>query len=235
MSKLHTQAFSTHFLKTMLNQKITLPTRSLMFTLFCWLFGVLLAACAASPAATATPTASPLPTRTATHTRTATPSPTATLTPTVTKTPRPTATPDLSPKVMTTIGKGLVSDIVRSPDGKLVAILEGAETEKPRVRWLDAASGEEIGSAELGYAFGIVSFSSNNRWLLVHSTLGVYVIDTTTSEVEKCCSGELGFGTGYKFSRNNRYLAFLGLDYTSGGPYHFVDVYDLETHSQSVS
>jgi WD40 repeat protein len=96
---------------------------------------------------------------------------------------------------------------------------------------LDATSGEEIGSAKLDSVYGLESFTSDNRWLLIDGTIGVYILDITSGEVERCCGGGNGPGMGHRFSYDNRYLSYVGMDQTTGGPYHFVNVYDLETHS----
>ena len=176
-----------------------------------------------------------LPTSSATATITITP--TYTITPTPTKTPSPTATRDIKPIKISTIGQGLLGEVVRSADGSLVAYMEGAGTENPvlhwLVHWLDATTAKEVGSAQIDYSFGLVGFSSDNHWLLADSTNGVYMIDISTGGVRNCCGGDIGFGQGHHFSIDSRYISFLGTDQSSGGPYHFVDVFDLETFSHT--
>lgn len=185
---------------------------------------VLLAACKLRAPSTQPPTLRP------TLSSTASASPTVTLTPTRrptrTRTPRPTPTRDLSPqKASRTLGKGLANDVVRSADGKLAAILENGGTENSRLRWLDAATGEELGAVKPGAVYGLVGFSKDNRWLLAESIFGAYVIDTASGAVQNCCGGGNGPGFGFRFSADGHYLSYTGADSTTGGPYHFVGVF----------
>ncbi len=210
-------------------------SHKLLISLVIYVFlALLLAACTVHPPPIQSPSASPTPARNVTPAPTlaASPSPkialTATKTPTLTLTPRPSSTRDLSPITPSvTIGKGLISDIVRSADNKLIAILEDAETENSRLRWLDAATGEELGSVKPGYSFGLIGFSSDAHWLLAYSVFGAYVINTDSGEMHSCCDGGIGSGFGFRFSADNHYLSYTGGDYTSGGPYHFVSVFPL--------
>ena len=206
----------------------------LIFTFTCLFFGLLLAGCSSvhSPAGiNGTPTrsvhktAAPFPSQPAKKTLTPTNSSTAIIS------PSPTSQRDIKLSLITTVGKGFASEFLRSPDGTLIAILEGAQTENSRLRWLEADSGKEIGAVQLEQSWGLYDFSRDNRWLLVFNGFGVNVVDTTIGEVDTCCGGGMGWGTGYRFSLDNRYFSYLGTDYTTGGPYYFVGVYDLEAHS----
>jgi len=129
---------------------------------------------------------------------------------------------------------GKLGDLARSPDGKLVALIEGE-----KVIWLDATTSEEIGSVNLGDDWlCCVAFSPDARWIIVDDVFiivddvfGIGVIDTVDGSVRKCCGGTNGFGFGHTFSDDSRYIAYGGEADTTGGPYDFVGVYDLETDS----
>ena len=211
-------------------------SHKLLISLVIYVFlALLLAACTVHPPPIQSPSASPTPARNVTPAQTlaASPSPkialTATKTPTLTLTPRPSSTRDLSPITPSvTIGKGLISDIVRSADNKLIAILEDAETENSRLRWLDAATGEELVIAKPGYSFGLIGFSSDAHWLLAYSVFGADAMDNLIPA--KCIAAATAVsvpGLVSAFSADNHYLSYTGGDYTSGGPYHFVSVFPL--------
>ncbi|MFZ6031384.1 MAG: hypothetical protein ACOYYS_27045 [Chloroflexota bacterium] len=186
------------------------------FLLFCALGVIVLAACNAG--------ASTKPPSSATSTPTAQPAPTSSATPAITATASATETepvsdatpwPDLSPaKPFAILGKGLAGEVVRSPDGRLIAVLEGKETENPTLRWLDAASGEELGTADPGsYSWSnIEGFSSDGRWLVASKqSFQVYdmdwesatsIINTSTGEIRECDCAR-----GIRFSADQRYIS----------------------------
>ncbi len=163
---------------------------------------------------------------TATHTRTPLPSPSATLTPSPTVTLSPSATPDVKPQRIITIGKGSLGDVARSPDGSMVAIIIGST-----LQWYDAASGEQLG--ELGLKsenYSGILISPDNHWILI-SFISALIINTIDGSIYNCCGAENGFGAGFSFSEDSRYIAYISADRTTGGPYYSVDVYDITAHS----
>ena len=156
-----------------------------------------LAACdAGAPAAQATPT----------REATATAQPTLTPTQTVTPTPTPTPTPDTGPKYIGTLGEGMMSDIYRSPDGKIIVVGIGND-----LRWFDSETIEELGSVSLGFP-GImeIEISSNNRFVGVTAGYSkAKVVDLESQEVISTFVGQNGPITGFVFTPDNRYMAYL--------------------------
>ena len=105
--------------------------------------------------------------------------------PAVVSTPRPTPTqiPTYAPTPTSVpieitkfadLGKGIMSPVSRSPDGRLIAI-----TLEDTLRWYDAATFEELGSIQIEGSWGLgeVYFSPNSKLVVVESGTGATIID----------------------------------------------------------
>jgi hypothetical protein len=144
--------------------------KSLLAIIICLLWGLFIVSCSKHKIESL-PTSTLIVESTITHTPT--PSPSRTISPPPTHTQTPSATPDISPKLITTLGKGIVSEVTRSPDGSLESVIEGN-----LLHWFDAANGNELGSIDLGTDFlGDILISNNNRWILVEAGLGASFVE----------------------------------------------------------
>ena len=92
-----------------------------------------------------------------TGTATASPTASSTYTPTITRTPTPTQPPptstlgNINPSELFTLGRGSISDVTRSPDGRLVAVLENGY-----LKWFSSETYEQLGEIFVDeYAGGI--------------------------------------------------------------------------------
>jgi WD40 repeat protein len=181
----------------------------LVFTLLIAAFS--LAACdTAAPAVQATPT----------REATATSMPTLTATQTVTPTPTSTPTPDTGPKYIGTLGEGMMSDIFRSPDGKIIAV--GIDDD---LHWFDSETFEEIGNLPLGISVtSPIEFSSDSRFVCVHSNSngGAKVVDLDRKEVVSTLRVEHRWLDDFKFTPDNRHIVFTGF-----GEIHWSDILGL--------
>ncbi|MFZ6030434.1 MAG: WD40 repeat domain-containing protein [Chloroflexota bacterium] len=143
------------------------------------------------------------------------------------KPPHPVAK-DLNPKHLMTLGKGLTGDLVYSPDGKLFATLEKTETGNSILRWLNTATGEELGVAPPDYRWiSIEGFSNDSRWLLASKSMfGGVAIDTTSGEIRECCDNGVA---DFRFSTDGRYIVYVGDVNMAGDPQgcEYIGVYPL--------
>jgi WD40 repeat protein len=158
--------------------------------------------------------------------QTPTPSP---KTETPTSTPSPTTTPTpLSLKIskITELGRGVMSPIYRSPDVKTIVVGEGQI-----LRWFDAETFEELGSLGMGDLYlGIwgVVFSPDSKLVAVEGLVVAQVVDLANHTIVATLGGGgLGPIGGLCFSKDNRYIAFLVGYRTSGGPHHYISLWDV--------
>lgn len=152
-----------------------------------------------------------------------TPTPRATPTRAPTYTSSPTPLPVQISQVIT-LGKGLLSPISRSPDGKLIAMLDG-ET----LRWFDATTLKELGAKPMEFSRegARVWFSPNSQLIIVENYFGGSVIDLTTQKAVGGMSAWNGSAVGFTFSPDSRYIAYRDASRTTGGPYHEIGLLDL--------
>ena len=177
---------------------------------------------------------SPLVTNTAILNRTSTSSPMPSITITIkniptdtpTHTPSPSSTLNINPKLFLSIKLKTIKEIAYSKDNNLLVIIIGNT-----LRWYNSSSGESLGEYSFDEEIEDIRISPNNRWIAVHEVVKEQVIDTESGSVETCCQGDTGQTTGFSFSNDSRYLAFLGEDHNSKQQLHFIGVFDLEAHN----
>jgi|CXWL01.1.fsa_nt_gi WD40 repeat protein len=102
-------------------------------------------------------------------------------------TPRasPTITPSPKPIQFGTLGRGVMSDVFRSPDGRLMVI--GIQD---YLHWYDSKSFKEMGSLQLGID-GVMNirFSPDGKLLGVESGLSAQVIDLGSQKIVATING----------------------------------------------
>ena len=156
-----------------------------------------------------TPTASNVPTRTSV--------PTVTLT--------PTTTPYQKPNLLAELGKGILPDILRSPDEKLVFVSDGYA-----VNVLDASNYSKIKSIKISedrYG-GIYAVSPDSKLIVVSSGFfGFQVINLDTERELARGFGGNGSAVGPVFTPDSKYIVYLMTDRTTGGPYYGICLIDI--------
>lgn len=156
----------------------------------------------------------PIPSQTPTLTTTPTPTPSKTAIPRPTRTA--TATPYAQLEELATLGKGVLPQITRSPDGSKVFVVDGYDAQI-----LNASDYSEINSIHLsddGYG-GITSVNDDGSLVIVSSFFGFRVIDTATGEVVGGGSGGNGSTSGEIFTPDGKYVIYSMNDRTTGGSY----------------
>jgi WD40 repeat protein len=152
-----------------------------------------------------------------------------------TKNPLPTTLPpftqvptrlELSPTLEATFGKGSISEVQVSPNGKIAAVemMDG-------FHWYDAQTFAELGYLDAGDLYvGAIHFSPNSRFAVVEAIMGAAVVDLSVAKVIAYAqSGGAGSAHDFVFSPDSHYLAFLSADATTGGSYHQIKVIDTLT------
>ncbi len=146
--------------------------------------------------------------------------------------PRPTLQPALTPtpvpmeiKKMVTLGKGALSAISRSPDGKLVAALFGGA-----LHWYDAQTLAEIGSLDMKDTADTIwgnriYFSPDHKFAVVEDTIVTLVI-LAEKRICPVASSDMLYSSGYAFTADDRYMAFLADFRTTGGPHEYISLVD---------
>jgi WD40 repeat protein len=147
-----------------------------------------------------------------------TPSPTVTLTPTPTRLPPTRTLENISPTQLFTLGRGIISSIARSPDGRLIAYIDGST-----LKWFDAETYQQIGEIYLQDIYDPIVFSPDSRLIAV----GAGYWRGALVDLEK--QHEIGFdgGSGFTFSPDGHYIASRVSDWTSAGPYDYIIVWDV--------
>lgn len=145
--------------------------------------------------------------------------PTSVLTPTVTPTPL-----SLGISKISELGKGPMSPIYRSPDGKVIVI-----GEEQKLRWFNAETFEALGSLDMGeFGFWGVTFSPDSQLVAVEGNFNVKVVDLVGQSVVASVYGDgNGFVGGIHFSKDSRYVVFRVTSSTTGGPYHYIGLWDV--------
>ncbi len=156
--------------------------------------------------------------------------------PTATHTPIPTARPTATPKSISTpttapdplrpvsyavLGQGLTPETLRSPDGSLIAVLE-ADT----LRWLDTASGEELGFVRQKTIRDLLDFSPDNQWILMDAENGIFLVNTTTKVASNITANTSLMGS-YHFSTDSRFVITQMFESPRADNYGVLRVYDL--------
>lgn len=166
-----------------------------------------------------TPTASRTITTITTQTRTPAGPARTTLTPTATNSVRTNPVPRY--QRVGEMGKGILPQIVRSPDGKTVLVNDGFT-----LRVLNAADYSEVGSMDFGMQDPdghIFVYSPDSRYVIVSAGyFGFQVIDVATLKSLGTGSGGNGFFTGTIFTPDSQHVLWLMTDRSSGGPYHSI-------------
>jgi WD40 repeat protein len=173
----------------------------------------------------ATATLSPSPTASRT------PSPTATRTPTPTPLPPTSTLANIRPTQLFTLGQGTISGVTRSPDGKLIAIIDNSTT----LKWFDALTYQLLGEVLVGeYVRDSIVFSPDSRSVVVQDYFsGILINLLEQSDPYPICSGYAGCG-GIVFSTDGRYIAYTIYDSSTGGPYYAIGVWDAAGHKPAV-
>lgn len=186
------------------------------------LLALLLAACQvhgsapapSQPAPAASPTSSPTFTPAA---------PTATVTPLPEITPQPTyhsTSPDLTK--IAAFGKGSISPVFRSPDGKTVIVgrIDGM------ARWYDTETGKEEGAIDTD--IHEVFFSSDSKFAVLKTFLGLTVVNLDTGKViADLPDGAIAYRTSPTFSPNMQFIALLNAVRTSRAFYEHIEIIRL--------
>lgn len=163
--------------------------------------------------------------------RTLIPTKTNTLTPTIqstaTITPTPTATINPEPKRIGTLGKGNLSTLYHSPDGKLIALVEGEY-----FRWYDAETFAEIGAVQVGdVGLGDAIFNSENTLVALETYFSIIVIDLINQRVVADVNSESEGASAPTFSLDSQQIVYVDQDRTTGGPYYSVGLWDIASDS----
>ena len=163
---------------------------------------------------TGTMTASPTPSRT--------PAPTATFTPSPTQPPPTSTLANINLNKLFTLGRGIVSSITHSPDGRLIAMIDTSS-----LKWFDAETYEHLGEVWVSeYARGPIVFSPDNRLIAVRD-FGCELINLQEQGVpEGICGGHWPCG-GCTFSPDGGFIAYTSYDRTTGGPYYSIGIWDI--------
>jgi WD40 repeat protein len=152
----------------------------------------------------------------------------------LTRTPQPTRMARLTPTayedrfvLSARLGKGMMSSVFRSPQNEIaILIKDGA------IRWYDGETLEALGSIELEAPYETiydVVFSRNNRYAVIEVPLAGYIIDLKNQEmIDEAYGGWYGVG-GFVFSPDNRFVAYTTHYSTTGGPYHAISLFSIET------
>ena len=148
------------------------------------------------------------------------------LTLTVIPTLSPTATPTPKPIQIGSLGRGVISEIVHSPDGRVIAIGIGST-----LRWFDGATFSEIGKLDLGLA-GIMTihFSLDSQFVGVESGLSeAQVVDLDRQVILASIQGSNGPISDMSFTPDSRYVAFLMQDMTPHARYDTIGLWNMST------
>ena len=202
-------------------------TRNQIINLTVALLFILLAAIGLSRAQNTPAELASAPGMTGTPTVTVTPSATPTQNITLVSTKyeyaaSPTATLELDPIYIKTLGKGIITDVQRSPDGSIVAVSIGNT-----LYWYDAETMEELGSRSFNYTVDILNFSPDNKKVVVDVMLGGEIVDLETGAELSGYYEE----TGFEFSSTSDFVVSRSWAHSTGGPYHSILIdYFYEEH-----
>jgi WD40 repeat protein len=97
------------------------------------------------------------------------------------------------------------------------------------LKWFDAETFKELGAHQMGDhdIWGVV-FSPDSKLVAVEGTFGANVLELESNEVIATAKGDgLGPSGGFVFSQDSRHLAFWVGSRTTGGPYHYISVWDV--------
>lgn len=146
------------------------------------------------------------------------PTPTDISTPTLT----PTA-PTVELKKFAELGRGFISPLARSPNGKLIALIEGED-----LKWYDSKTFIELGAIELGdQSDDQVFFSPDSKLAIVGTFLGAQIVELASKKIVGYVGSGTGFTGGYTFSRDGRYMAYILGDRSTGGPYWAIGLWNV--------
>jgi WD40 repeat protein len=168
--------------------------------------------------------ATPVPTVTPTLALTATRTPT--LAPTSSRIPGATATSFPKLTELTTLGKGILPQILRSADGQKIFLSDGYS-----LRILNATDESEIGTVPLSEdGYGYIATVSPDGSMVVTGGLfgGFQVMDVATQKELASSNGGIGGAVGEVFTPDGKYLAYRSADRTTGGSYHGIFLLDIE-------
>jgi WD40 repeat protein len=124
--------------------------------------------------------------------------------PTVTSVGFPTATPIPQPIQIGSLGSGVISDVFRSPDGRLIAIGIGNV-----VHWYDSKTFEEIGSLPLNVRGAeAIRFSADGSFAGVEGDLTAQVVDLGNQKIVATISEHESFISDLSFTPDNQYVTY---------------------------
>lgn len=151
--------------------------------------------------------------------------PTTSLTPLPSITPLPSLTPTesfLDPSRIVTLGKGEISGIFRSPDGRIAAMSEGNI-----LYWFNSGSFEELGSIESGEErIFDMYFSPDSQLIALEGYSSAEVVDLEGQTLIGRISGWESV-ICIRFTSDNLYAVYLNLGRSTGGPYHSIGVWNI--------
>jgi WD40 repeat protein len=141
--------------------------------------------------------------------------------PTSTSLPSQSSLPHLA-----TLGKGSISPVYRSPDGKTVAVIRDES-----LQWFDGETFTQLGTFKLEgiMADPVVRFSPSGKMVAVETVYGTTIIDLINQRALGKASGIMGSAVGFVFTADSRYMAYLAMNHNTGGPYHFINIFDTQT------
>lgn len=151
--------------------------------------------------------------------------------PTPTHIPTLTVTPDI-PKFemdqVAEVGRGYGSSVDYSPDGTIAAFVENNT-----LRWFDSKTLREIGSISMDEAYGPITISPNNKIAAVGRYSGAQIVNLEKQQVLGNVGGGNGSAFGFTFSKDSQYLAYTVGDRSTGGPYHYINLWNVSTGSNA--
>jgi WD40 repeat protein len=126
------------------------------------------------------------------------------------------------------LGEGVMSSVFRSPQNEIAMILKDGV-----IHWYNGESLEPLGSIGVEdnnlTSISEVVFSRDNRLAAIGVPFGGYIIDLEHEELVQRAYGGWYGSEGFVFSPENRFVASLTRYSTTGGPYHSISVYSMET------
>ena len=146
--------------------------------------------------------------------------------------PTQTATlpaPIITMKKIAELGKGFGLKAYRSPDGKLIAQVDG-----DTLKWFDAKTFAPIGSVKVAEnPSGYLLFSPGSKLVVSDTYYGGQIIDLVSQSVLGSVKGDNGYASDYVFTKDDEYMAYLIKDRSTSGPYHRIGLWDVTKRQEA--